>query len=78
MADGITIARYSAAISSGLCEITRRDRGGIVGRWTKPAVASPVCDVLSEAISLSRTRLGEFYPASRVLLYRVAIETQTA
>jgi hypothetical protein len=63
--DLLSIARYSAAISSGLCEITRRDRGGIVGRWTKPAVASPVCDVLSEAISLSRTRLGELYPASR-------------
>ena len=27
----LTIARYSAAISSGLCEVTRRDRGGIVG-----------------------------------------------
>ena len=60
----LTIARYSAAISSGLCEVTRRDRGGIAGRWTKPAAASPVCDVPSEAKSLSRTRLGELYPGS--------------
>ena len=55
----LTIARYSAAISSGLCEVTRRDRGGIVGRWTKPAVASPVCDVLSEAsLALSDSTWG--------------------
>jgi hypothetical protein len=59
------IARYSAAISDGLREGTGCCRGGIAGRWTKPAVASPVCDVLSEAISLSRTRFGELYPASR-------------
>ena len=59
----LTIARYSAAISGGLREVTRRDRGGIAGRWTKPAVASPVCDVASEAGSLSRTRLGELYAA---------------
>jgi hypothetical protein len=60
-----TIARYSAAISDGLREGTGCCRGGIARRWTKPAVASPVCDVLSEASSLSRTRLGELYPASR-------------
>lgn len=48
----LTIARYSAVISSGLREVTRRGRAGIAGRWTKPAAASPVCDVPSEAKSL--------------------------
>ena len=60
----ITIARYSAVICSGLREVMLRDRGGIAGRWTEPAFASPVRDVPSEVISLSRTRLGELYPAS--------------
>ena len=32
----LTIVRYSAVISSGLREVTRRGRGGIAGRWTKP------------------------------------------
>jgi len=62
--DGRTIAWYSAAISDGLREVTRRDRGGIPGRWTKPVAASPVHGVASKAKSLSRTRLGELYPAS--------------
>ena len=37
----------AAAISDGLREGTGCCRGGIAGRWTKPAVASPVCDGLS-------------------------------
>ena len=61
---GLTIARYSAAITSGLREVTGRDRGGIAGRWTKPVAAPRVCAAASEARSLSRTQLGELYPAS--------------
>ena len=43
----LTIARYSAAITA--CDFAQPtgNRGGIAGRWTKPAVASPVCDVPS-------------------------------
>ena len=59
----LSIARYSAAISDGLREVTRRDRGGIAGRWTKPVAASPVHGVASEAKSLSRIPRGELYPA---------------
>ena len=43
----LTIARYSAVISSGLREVTHRGRGGIAGCWTKLTATSPVCDVLA-------------------------------
>ena len=58
----LTIARYSAATSSGLRN-TGRERGGIAGRWMKPVAASLCCGVPSKARSLSRSRLGELYPA---------------
>jgi len=51
----------------GLREGTGCCRGGIAGRWTKPVAASPVHGVASEAKSLSRTPLGELYPALKFL-----------
>jgi len=60
----LTIAWYSAAISSELGKATACGRGGIAGRWTKPVAAFPVSGVPSNAESLARTRLGELYPGS--------------
>src|SRR6516225_1007305 len=60
----ITIARYSAAITSGLHHATGRRRGGIAGRWTKPVATPRVCAAASEARSLWRTQPGELYLAS--------------
>jgi hypothetical protein len=62
----ITIARYSAAITSGLRHAGDCRRGGIAGRWTKPVAAPGVCDVASEVRSLSQPQLGELYPGSLV------------
>src|SRR5206468_5241910 len=62
----LTIARYSAAITSGLRHAGDCRRGGIAGRWTKPVAAPSVCDVASEVRSLSQPQLGELYPGSLV------------
>jgi hypothetical protein len=61
---GLTIARYSAAVFSGLRDATGCGRGGIAGRWTKPVAAFPGGGAPSKAESLARTRLGELYPGS--------------
>ena len=62
---GLTIAQYSAAISSGLRDGAGCRRGGIVGRWTKPIAARRVCDIAPGVSSLSRPQVGELYPGSR-------------
>src|SRR5271157_5755265 len=63
----LTIARYSAAISDGLREVTRRDRGGIPGRWTKP-VAAPQFTVLRRKPSRYReSHLGNCIQPQQVL-----------
>ena len=60
----LTIARYSAVISSGLREVTRRGRGGIAGRWTKPAAASPVATSRRKPSRHRGPDVGDSYPGS--------------